>query len=123
MSSYWLCSLAGGARYNQISNLTISSGNASAVAPGGFVVIEGHVLNSQDELGLYATNSFSSSAAIRDYVQWGQTNTGRSSVAEAAGLWDGSVGADEITGSQSLQYDGDGQTGTLGYSLAAASLG
>ena len=40
------------------------------------------------ELGLYSTGSFGDPEAIVDYVEWGSGGHFRSTVAEAAGIWD-----------------------------------
>lgn len=40
------------------------------------------------ELGLYTTGSFGDPAAIVDYVEWGSGGHFRSTVAQAAGIWD-----------------------------------
>ncbi len=41
------------------------------------------------ELGLYTSDSYSSPDAIQAYVEWGSADHERSSVAQAAGIWDG----------------------------------
>ncbi len=43
---------------------------------------------SNGEVGLYANGNFGDPAAIRDYVEWGAGGHFRSTVAEAAGIWD-----------------------------------
>ncbi|MCI4666537.1 MAG: lamin tail domain-containing protein, partial [Bacteroidia bacterium] len=123
ISSWWVCRIAGGASYQQVSSLTAVSGNPLMMNPGDIVVLSGRSLATADELGIYTSNSFGSSTAIHDYVQWGQVNMGRSGVAQTAGLWLAADSANTIPGGYSLQYDGDGQTGVGGYSLAMPSTG
>ncbi len=121
ISDWYLCSLASGAGYDLLSDLTLNHGSLN-LAPGALVVFGGHSIIAQDDLALYNANDFSNSDAMVDYLQWGQINTGRSNVAEEAGLWVASDSANTITAGHTLQYDGDGQTGIYGYSLKAPTI-
>ncbi|MCP4521667.1 MAG: hypothetical protein GY827_08265, partial [Cytophagales bacterium] len=108
VSDWFLCSIEGGADYGRVDSYDLVSGDLD-MAPGSIVVLSGRNMNaSNDELGLYNSNSFSSSSAIKDYIQWGQVNKGRSGVAESAGIWIASEALPSLTGSQGFEFDGDG---------------
>lgn len=49
----------------------------------------GNLSESSGEMALYVDGSFGSSSSIRSYVEWGEADHGRSSVAVEAGIWDG----------------------------------
>ncbi|WP_298897545.1 T9SS type A sorting domain-containing protein [uncultured Psychroserpens sp.] len=111
VSTYWLCDFPS---YRQLNNgsITVESGNLN-MTPGAILEISGfNFIDSADgELGLYSTNSFGSSSAIVDYIQWGSGNHGRANVAVGAGVW--SIATDFIPAfgeSLSLQYDGTGDS-------------
>lgn len=61
-----------------------ASPNALVHAAGLLPLLEA----SNGEIGLYANGNFGDPAAIRDYVEWGTGGHFRSTVAEAAGIWD-----------------------------------
>ena len=61
-----------------------ASPNALVHAAGLLPLLEA----SNGEVGLYANGNFGDPAAIRDYVEWGAGGHFRSTVAEAAGIWD-----------------------------------
>ncbi|MGH1493921.1 MAG: hypothetical protein ACRBK7_31760 [Acidimicrobiales bacterium] len=65
--------------------------DVGSVEPGTSVTVPLPVALSPvaGELGLYTSNSFTSPDAIQAYVEWGSADHERSSVAEAAGIWDG----------------------------------
>ena len=110
ITNYWMCDRP---TYARVGTLTIASGDLD-LAPGEIVVFEDwDFLNAEgDELALYETNAFGSSAAILDYVQWG-FNPGdptREGVAVAAGIWTAGEFTAAITDGNSLQYDGEGDT-------------
>ena len=73
LSTYWLC--LGPGRYAQIGNLTPVSGTVELPA-GEFLVLPFDMGNA-DGLGLYSTNTFGSSDAIVDFVQWGEAGSPR----------------------------------------------
>jgi hypothetical protein len=84
VAGHWLCNFP---NYDQILNLTILSGSTS-LSPGASVTIEWDGMPGADgECGYYSTNSFMSSAAIVDYVEWGSAGHTREPVAVAAGVW------------------------------------
>lgn len=85
VSTYWLCNFPA---YMMISTLFISSGDLE-LSPGESVtVIFTPTSGANGEVGLYTSNTFSSSAAMLDYFQWGSSGHTRESVAVAAGVWD-----------------------------------
>ncbi|MEM6396376.1 MAG: T9SS type A sorting domain-containing protein, partial [Bacteroidota bacterium] len=85
VGDWWLCNFP---TYRQLSSLFVECGDLNLL-PGEVVVVSGFVgFDAVDaELGLYETNSFGSSDAIRDYVEWGSSGHGRSQVAIDAGIW------------------------------------
>ncbi len=111
VSTYWLCDFPS---YRQLNNgsITVESGNLN-MTPGAILEISGfNFIDSVDgELGLYSTNSFGSSSAIVDYIQWGSGNHGRANVAVGAGVWSSATDFIPAFGeSLSLQYDGTGDS-------------
>ena len=84
VGSYRLCSFP---TYTTVNNLTLESG-AYMLMPGDILAVSGHSMGqADDELGLYITGAWSSSADILDYVEWGTSNHQRSTVAQGAGIW------------------------------------
>ncbi len=121
VSSWILCAVG---NYSTISSLTATAGDPSNLLPGEILVLTGRTTTAAgDELSLYIDNQYTNSTSIVDYLHWGTHTGGRSGVAETAGLWTATTVADAITTGMSLQYDGDGQTSTDGYSLAAPTIG
>ena len=108
ISSYWLCNIPA---YTQISNLTVDCGNLN-LAAGEIITITGfNSLNENDaELGLYSTNNFGSSTAIVDYLEWGSTGHGRSSVAVNAGVWTTGEFVASFGSNESIAVSGTGNT-------------
>lgn len=103
VSTYQFCSFP---TYNQLSTLTLVSGSLD-MAPGSLTVISGHSMNVADgELGLYLNTSWTNSASIIDYVEWGFHGHTRSTVAEAAGIWEDDDFVDAPGAGESLQWDG-----------------
>jgi len=82
------------------------------MAPGDITAIDDFntIAANDGEMGLYTTNNFGSSAAIIDYVEWGSTGHGRSSVAVAAGIWTTGDFVPTFGTGESLSYDGTGDT-------------
>ena len=111
ISEYWLCNFPS---YTQFGDLEIICGDDMILEPGEFVTVNaGFNVSSDDgEMGLYITNSFGSSDAILDYVEWGSTGHTRSSVAVAAGIWTSGDFVDAFSSSNSLEYDGEGDSST-----------
>jgi len=114
ISNYWLCNFSSGNRYQQISGTTIVCGNSLVLAPGEFVTVQSSITigTADGEMGLYNSSSFGSSAAMLDYVEWGFTGHGRSSVAVGAGIWTTGDFAPSFTTNTSLEYDGTGDSGS-----------
>ncbi len=81
LDGYWMCIFP---QYGEIEGV-------GAVAPGETVSVVAPVSLSAagGELGLYTSDSFSSSEAIQAYVEWGSDGHERASVAIEAGIWDG----------------------------------
>ena len=78
VSSYWFCSLFS---QGQLKDLNVINGSLH-IPPGGILAVSGFLLNnSAADIGLYETNSFGSSSAMKDFVQWGSGGNGHESVA------------------------------------------
>ncbi len=106
LAPYWLC--LGPGRYLQIDAVTPTSGNKQ-LAPGEFLVVNWDALGESEGLGLYSTNTFGSSDAIVDFVQWGSSGSARENVAAGAGIWTaGEFVPNVALGSYSIAYDGEG---------------
>ncbi len=105
ISGYWLCNFP---TYTQLSNLSID-GDLD-LAPGETVdILNFTAINKDDsELGLYSTNSFGSTDAIVDYIEWGSTGHQRSSVAVSAGTWTAGDFISSIPENDFIVYDGEG---------------
>lgn len=83
--------------YYAIGSVEVAAGETVHFTDGNVPGLSGQVIDAggrfgplQDsggEMGLYADNSFGSSASIRSYVEWGSSPHGRSSVAWQAGIW------------------------------------
>lgn len=83
--------------YYAIGSIEVAPGETVHFADGDVPGLSGQIVDaggrfgpvrdSGGEIGLYADNSFSSSASIRSYVEWGSSPHGRSSVAWQAGIW------------------------------------
>ncbi|MEO1031138.1 MAG: T9SS type A sorting domain-containing protein [Bacteroidota bacterium] len=82
ISGYWFCNFPA---YAQVSSMT----SVASLDPGEEVNIASSInfAVADGEFGLYNTNSFGSSAAMEDYMQWGSANHQRESVAVAKGIW------------------------------------
>ncbi len=85
VSSWQLCDRPS---YSAISSLTVISGSTTIPAQSYLVVAWSAIDATIGELGLYISAPFSSSANIRDYVQYGGiASPSRATVAVAAGVW------------------------------------
>lgn len=82
ISGYWFCNFPA---YAQVSSMT----SVASLAPGEELNIASSInfAVADGEFGLYNTNSFGSSSAMEDYMQWGSANHQRESVAVAKGIW------------------------------------
>jgi len=111
LSEYFLCDFPD---YERIGDLSIDCGGDDYILNSGeLLTVEFDDINIDGidgELGLYRIDSFASTNAIVDYVEWGTTGHTRSSVAVGAGIWSVGSVAETFTESQSLVYDGNGDT-------------
>ncbi|MEY8848806.1 T9SS type A sorting domain-containing protein [Psychroserpens sp. XS_ASV72] len=116
VSSYWFCHLF---TYSQLSGGTVQSGSLN-LAPGADVVVQAssNFNASASDLGLYSTNSFGSTAAMQDFLQWGSGGLGRENVAVAKGIW---TAGTFISVTPPYEYTGDGAQN--GFQFWATSLG
>lgn len=120
LSSYWLC--LGPGKYSQIGNITPESGTAN-LAAGEFLVLPFDMSDSEG-LGLYSTNTFGSSDAIVDFVQWGVGGSPRENVAVEAGIWTTGDFVPTVTSDgSSIEYDGEGDSSTDWTEEVSPSLG
>ncbi|MFQ5639018.1 MAG: FlgD immunoglobulin-like domain containing protein [bacterium] len=107
VSSWWFCALG---LYDQISTLTVVSGELN-IPPGGLLALSGKSLNnSASDLGLYSTNAggFTSPSDMEDFVQWGSGGLTRESVAVSKGIWTAGEFVATVAQGSSIEYDGDG---------------
>ncbi len=109
LSGWWLCDFPS---YVLMDDLIIVCGDDLILDPGEILVVQSGILLSSDdgEMGLYSDDSFGSSNSIVDYVEWGSTGHQRSSVAVAAGIWTTGDFVPDWTGSNSLEYSGEGDS-------------
>jgi hypothetical protein len=103
LGGHWLCQQPSYFEIQPIvlepgRSVWIAAGDGTGVTPGGTVVAVqgsggalGQLAESGGEVGLYASNSFADSDAIRAFVEWnapdGSPRSGRASVAAGAGIW------------------------------------
>ena len=110
ISGYWFCVRPSYAPINGMTSVT-------NLAPGEEIDIASSVNFpvSSGEFALYDSSSFGSSAAILDFLQWGNgAASTREGQAVAAGLW---VANTFITTPPPFQYNGDGtQNGVANWS-------
>ena len=103
VSGYFLCSFP---TYNQMSNLTLVSGDLMMVG-GSITVVSGHSMGTaDDELGLYDDNTYTDPAAMMDYVEWGFHGHQRSGIAEMAFIWEDGDFIPAPGPGQSMAWDG-----------------
>ena len=108
VSGYWLCDFPA---YQEIQASNIICGSTD-LAPGEILAVDDfNTISSADgEMGLYSTDNFSNSNAIVDYVEWGSPGHTRSSVAIAAGIWSTGDFVAAFGATESLEYDGGGDS-------------
>ena len=110
ISSYWFCARIS---YEGVSATTLISGSTN-LAIGSDVVLRMNSLNfnvTSSDIGFYSSPSFSSAAAMEDFMQYGGGGIGRENVAVTKGIW---TAGDFIDPSVNppYQYFGNGmQTG------------
>ena len=100
ISGYWFCNFPA---YGQVSSMTATT----MLNPGEEVYIASSInfAVADGEFGLYNTNSFGSSSAMIDYMQWGSAGHQRESIAVSAGVWDAGT---FINVAPPFEYTGDG---------------
>ena len=96
LTNYWWCNRENGSPFYQQINTTnsvvdagLSTGSLTTFGAGDILVLDisaSFLPDINGELGLYNTNTFGASAAIEDYVLWGNTGV-RDAVAEGASIW------------------------------------
>ncbi|NQU39501.1 MAG: DM13 domain-containing protein [Lentisphaerae bacterium] len=122
VSSWWICSQPS---YHQISSLTVSG--STVMASGDLITLSGASLDlnaTQEDVGLYTTNSFTSPSAMEDFVQYGATgDIGRTDVAVAKGIWTMTEAVTTPPPGASIQYDGTGNGASNWVVSINASLG
>ncbi|NNC70873.1 MAG: hypothetical protein HKN90_08645, partial [Flavobacteriaceae bacterium] len=105
ISQYYFCSLF---VYPQLQNLTVDSGSLN-LAGGASVTLSGFSINDSDgDMGLYLPGSpgnFGNQNFMVDFMQWGDANNGRESVAVAKGIWENDA---FMNGTGPFVYNGDG---------------
>ncbi|MEM7107802.1 MAG: hypothetical protein AAF519_06225 [Bacteroidota bacterium] len=101
ISTYWFCARFD---YNQLSDLGTTGGN-SILAPQEEVTISVTIDDHSSDLGFYNADSFGSSEALVDFIQYGDAGIGRESVAESKGIW---TAGDFISGVAPYSYQGSG---------------
>ncbi|MFQ5648642.1 MAG: FlgD immunoglobulin-like domain containing protein [bacterium] len=120
VSGWWLCTLA--SQYDQIRALTIVSGSTN-MAPGSILALRGKSLLNSADLALYATDVFTSTSAIRAFVQWGAGGQGREGVAVGAGLWTRGAFVPAVDQGHSIEYDGEGNEASDWADQASPTIG
>lgn len=109
LTDYWLC--LGPGQYQRIGTITPDSGSITDLAPGEFVVLPYNVPDDEAGLGLYSTDSFTSTDAIVDFVQYGASGSAREDIAVAAGIWTAGEFVPSVRlNSYSIEFDGEGNT-------------
>ena len=110
VTGYWFCVRPS---YAQLDGMTA----VTTLEPNEEVDVASSVnlVASNGEFALYNSNSFGSSAAMLDFVQWGTgASSSRESVAVAAGIWETDT---FVTVTPPYQYGGDGtQNGVTNWS-------
>ena len=108
INNYWLCNFPD---YDELKDLSIVCGSTTDLKGGESVVVKTAsvpVSATSGEMGLYRSSAFTSAAAMVDYVQWGNGNHQRATVAVTAGIWTTGTFVAAFDNSTSLQYDGSG---------------
>ena len=123
ISSWWFCALGS---YNQISSMTIVSGDPANLAANGLLVVTGKNLsNTASDLGLYNSNStgFTSPSDMEDFVQWGSGGLTRENVAVAKGIWTAGEFVATAASGSSIEYDGEGNAASDWAEATTPTLG
>jgi len=101
--------------YERIGDLTFDCTDDFIIEPGELISIEMDEIEIDGidgELALFTVDSFESSNAIIDYVEWGSINHPNANLAVEAGIWSDNTVAESFVGDVSLSYDGLGDLGT-----------
>ena len=99
ISSLWLCN------FPDYANISGSTLNLAAGAEVTVVSTVNPLSAADGEIAIYNTNSFSSSTAMEDYVQWGSGGHQREVVAVNKGIW---TAGTFIPANDGYSYTGDG---------------
>jgi len=95
--------------YERIGDLTFDCTDDFIIEPGELISIEMDEIEIDGidgELALFTVDSFESSNAIIDYVEWGSINHPNANLAVEAGIWSDNTVAESFVGDVSLSYDG-----------------
>ncbi|WP_298238847.1 T9SS type A sorting domain-containing protein [uncultured Algibacter sp.] len=104
ITNYWLCDFP---QYDRFSDTSIVGSGDFLLSPDEEVTViwVSGLDNTNGELGIYNTNSFSSSSAMEDYMQWVTSGHQREPVAVAKGIW---TAGTTVNVTPPYQYNGDG---------------
>lgn len=104
ITNYWLCNFPA---YDQFSSTTIVGTGDFNLSPDEEVTVtwESELDDSDGEFGIYNTDTFNSSSAMEDYMQWGTSGHQRESVAVSKGIWTVET---TVTVAAPYEYTGDG---------------
>lgn len=122
VTNYFFCNFPS---YEGIVNLTATSGS-KIIQPGGFLVLSTSIASSPfgGELGLYSSGaSYGASENIVDYIEWGESDHKRSPVGVAAGVWTQGAFIPALALGESIEYDGEGDTGSDYDAVTTGSMG
>jgi len=112
ISNFWL---GQSPVYERIGDLAFDCTDDFVIESGELISIEMDEIEIDGidgELALFTVDSFQSSNAIIDYVEWGSINHATSNVAIEADIWSDNTVAESFVGDVSLSYDGSGDLGT-----------
>lgn len=104
ISNYWFC-----ARFDYNDVATLKTGNL-ILAPNEEISIPVTLDDASSDLGFYSTNTFGSSDALTDFMQYGDSGIGRESVADDKGVW---TPGDFVNGVGPYTYTGTGDENGL----------
>lgn len=101
IENYWFCRRFA---YDRLGTLTAASGNF-ILAPDEEISISVSMNTTSSDMGLYNTNTFGSSTAMEDFVQYGEGGIGREGVANTKGIW---TTGDFVPNPGPFNYTGNG---------------
>lgn len=114
VSGYFLCEFPA---YAQLTNLALDCSSTDYILdPGEILVVEfnSNINSNTGEIALYndqlMNNDFGNSDFIIDYVEWGFAGHTRAPVAIAAGIWSTGAFVPSFSITNSIEYDGIGNT-------------